>query len=123
MIGRRALVAAALLLPWLPSGAGAKPERTEFYAPLQPVAVEFWDRQGLFHLVDIGLTVVYAKEGVKVANKVADRIAKQLAMVPWEEFNADNPAVLIKRVALEILKTDPVGAEVKDVLIAKLMIR
>ncbi|MEW5726932.1 MAG: hypothetical protein AB1918_03815 [Pseudomonadota bacterium] len=122
MIARRALLLAALALA-VPGVAAAKPERTEFYAPLQAINLEFWDREGLFHQVTIDLTVVYAKEGVKVANKVSDLIAKQLSTLPWEEFSRDNPALTIKRVALEVARTDPVGAEVKDVLIARLMLR
>lgn len=121
MIARRTVLAALALL--VPVTAFAKPERTEFFAALRPIAVEFWDREGMFHLINVDLTIVYAKEGVKVANKVSDQIARELAMLPWEEFNHDNPALIIKRIALEIARADPAGADVKDVLIAKLMMR
>lgn len=121
-IGRRALLA-ALAAAAMPRPAAAKPERTEFYAPMQPVTVEFWDREGLFHLVNIDLVVVFPKEGMKVPNKVSDLIAKRLSVLPWEEFARDNPALLIKRVALDVLRAEPGGADIKDVLIARLMLR
>jgi hypothetical protein len=120
ILTRRSLLALVLLAP---TAAAAKPERTEFYSPLQPFAVEFWDRAGMFHLINVELNVVYAKPGIKVSNKMSDLIAKKLAVLPWEEFTAENPAVTIKRIALDTVRTDPVAADVKDVLISKLMMR
>ncbi len=121
-IGRRALLA-SLVAAALPGMAAAKPERTEFYAPMPPITAEFWDRAGLFHLINIDLVVVFPKEGMKVSNKVSDLISKRLSVLPWEEFTRDNPAILIKRVALEVLRAEPGGADIKDVLIARLMLR
>lgn len=120
---RRAFVLAVLGLALAPGGARAADEKV-FYAPLTGIAIEYWDRNGFFHLVNLDMVVEYTKEGVKVGNKAGDLISKELSVMTWEDFNRDNPAVVIKRVALGIVKADPVaGPHVKDVLIQKLLLR
>lgn len=86
--------------------------------------VEWWDRDGLFHLVNADLLFVLAKEGIKISKTAIAKIPKTLSSMPWEEFNHGNPAVTIKSIALECARADPLaGPFVTDVLIAKLLIR
>lgn len=132
MIGRRRLVAAlaaaalaaAALLPMEAGAAGGAGKGKEIFAPLPAITVEYWDEAGLFHLVDLSLTVVYAKEGVKVGKDVGSRIQQRLSAMPWEHFVQGNPAVTIKKIALDIARADAqAGEHVVDILIAKLMMR
>lgn len=122
---RRIFLAGLPLLTVLAGPAAAeKLEPKEFYTPLPPIVLEFWDNKGLFHMVNLELSLVFAKPGIKANKKLVDDIGQALTSMPWEEFKEGNPAVTIKQSALEVVKADPdIGAEVTDVLIKKLMLR
>lgn len=122
---RRAFMAALALLPLArPAAAQKKGEPTEFYAALPPLTLEFWDKQGLFHMVNFSLTVVFDKQGMKASKKLGDSISQALSSMPWEEFKDGNPAVTIKNIAYDIVRADrEAGPSATDVLIIKLMIR
>lgn len=116
-LSRRALLAALAALP-LPARAADK----EAFVKLQPIALEFWDQAGIFHMVNMDLSVVFIGEG-KVDKVVADKIAQALSAMPWEEFIKGNPAATIKAVAFDIIKKEKGGDKVREVLVIKLMTR
>ncbi|HSV28703.1 MAG TPA: hypothetical protein VLL76_04065 [Candidatus Omnitrophota bacterium] len=122
MLTRRTLLALAACT--LAAGRAQAAEEKKEIMQAVAVAIEYWDRDGLFHLVNADLLIVLDKEGMKVAKPAVEKITKTLSSLPWEEFNRGNPAVTIKNIALDSTRTDPVaGKHVSDVLISKLMIR
>lgn len=101
-----------------------KLEPKEFYAQMPPISLEFWDKDGLFHMVNVSLTIVFDKQGMKATKLMGDKIAQALSSMPWEEFKDGNPAVTIKNTAYDIVKADAkAGPSATDVLIIKLMVR
>lgn len=122
MISRRMFLAAPLAL--LPFAARAEGGKAKEIMQAYSTVIEWWDRQGLFHLVNVDLLFILNKEGIKIGKQPLEKIHKRLASLPWEEFSAGNPAVTIKNVALECAKADATaGPFVTDVLIAKLLVR
>lgn len=125
VLTRRALLAALLALaplPALASGTGGGAPGAETYVKISTIVVEFWDAQGLFHTVNMDLTVVFPQQ-TSISKKVSDRIAKNLSAMPWEEFSKGNPAATVKAVALDVLRKDPATAKATEVLVAKLLMR
>ncbi|OAN55380.1 hypothetical protein [Magnetospirillum moscoviense] len=123
---RRLLMAACLMAPCLPAlaaGSGAKPRET--YVKLQSVNLEFWDQDGLFHMVILELTAVYPLEvkDAKLDKKVAEKVTHAMASMAWEEFNRGNPAATAKAITLDIIRKEPGGDKCIDVLINRLVIR
>ena len=120
-LSRRALLAALLAapLPALAAGGGTP----EFYAKLPQIAVEYWDTQGLFHMVNIELTVVFPTQTSSVNKKVGDKIAAALSAMAWEDFAKTNPAATVKAVAMDVLRQDPATEKAIDVLVIKLLLR
>jgi hypothetical protein len=126
MIARRSLLlgVAAAALAGRVRAAGSGGGKPKDILQALGIVVEWWDRDGLFHLVNAELLFVLAKEGIKIGKAPLEKIHKRLASMPWEEFNSGNHAVTIKNVALECARTDEVaGPFVTDVLISKLLIR
>jgi hypothetical protein len=121
------LLAAALVtsptLPALAAGGSAKPRET--LAKLPTINLEFWDQNGIFHMVIIELTAAYPLEikDAKLDKKVGEKISHALGSMPWEEFNRGNPAATIKAVALDIIRKLPGGDKCTDVLMNKLILR
>jgi hypothetical protein len=120
-----AVMAAALVqLPGVVRAAsGIKP--TELYMKVPTVTVEFWDQNGLFHMVLVELTAVFPLEqkNAKLDKKLGERIGNTLAAMPWEEFSRGNPAATAKAVALDMIRKDPGGETCTEVLISRLVIR
>ncbi|MGE5547740.1 MAG: hypothetical protein ACM33T_12635 [Solirubrobacterales bacterium] len=128
MTSRRVFLQAVLGMlavgPALASGSKGGGAGKELYLKLQPIAVEFWDSEGMFHQIHAELTVVIAKEGVKYSKGANDRIAKVLSSMPWEEVIKGNPAVTLKTIAYDVLRREPeVGESTVDVLVIKMMVR
>lgn len=121
-LSRRALLAglAALPMPVLAQPAWAADKET--FVKLQPIALEFWDQAGIFHMVNMDLSVVFVGEG-KIDKVVGDKIAQALSAMPWEEFIKGNPAATIKAVAFDIIKKEKGGDKAREVLVIKLMTR
>jgi hypothetical protein len=123
---RRLLLSAGLLVPCMPAlaaSSGGKPRET--YVKLASINLEFWDQDGLFHMVLVELTAVYPLEvkDAKLDKKVADKVTHAMASMAWEEFARGNPAATAKAIALDIIRREPGGDRCTDVLINRLVIR
>lgn len=110
-----ALLAAALPLP-------ARAAEKEVYAKISPIALEFWDQAGIFHVVNIDLSVVFIGEG-KVEKVTAQTIQQALSAMAWEDFIAGNPAATVKAVALDIVRKQKSSEKAVEVLVIKMMAR
>ena len=122
---RRAVLAAlagAGLTGLVAMPAWAASKDMEFFAKLTPINLEYWDQAGLFHMVNMDLTVVFAGEG-KVDKVVVDKIQQALSAMTWEEFAKGNPAATIKAIALDIVRKQKGSEKAVDVLVIKLMMR
>ncbi|MBC7906810.1 MAG: hypothetical protein H7Y60_08710 [Rhodospirillaceae bacterium] len=120
-LARRTLLAALMLAP-VSALASGKGEQADFYAKLPTIVVEFWDANGIFHIVNMDLTVVFPGQA-SLNKKIVDRIAAKLSAMTWEEFSKGNPAATIKAVALDILRKDPSTVKATEVLVGKLLLR
>lgn len=118
---RRTLLGLMLLAPLPALAASGAP--AEFYAKLPGIAIEYWDAEGLFHMVNIELTVVFPVQTSSVNKKLGDKIAAALSAMAWEDFAKGNPAATVKAVALDILRKDPTTEKATEVLVVKLMMR
>jgi len=124
-LSRRSLLAAMVLAPLAAPGpawaaGGGAPE---FYAKLPQIAIEYWDTQGLFHMVNVDLTVVFPAQTAAINKKVGDKIGAALSAMAWEDFAKGNPAATIKAVAMDVLRQDPATEKATDVLVIKLVLR
>lgn len=117
---RRTLLAALLLAPVSAMASGKGGE--EFFVKLTTIVVEFWDANGIFHVVNMDLTVVFPAQ-TAINKKVTERIAAKLSAMTWEEFVKGNPAATVKAVALETLRKDPTTDKATEVLVGKLLLR
>lgn len=124
---RRLILGAALLAlaPGLAHSAGGSVKPRETYVKLQSINLEFWDQNGLFHMVLVELTAVYPLDvkDAKLDKKVADKITHAMASMAWEDFSRGNPAATVKAIALEIIRKEPGGDKCTDVLLNRLVMR
>lgn len=120
-LSRRALLGLLLALPASARAAGGG--KGDVYFKLNSINLEFWDEDGLFHMVNMELTVLFHEPPGAIDKKVADRIARTLSAMTWEEFNRGNPAATIKGLALDLVRKEPGGEKAVEVLIVKLMLR
>ena len=119
------LAALAALAAWggrpaLASGGG---KGVEFYARLPTINVEYWDEDGVFHMVVVDATVVFHEEGAKVDKSVGVLIGHALSAMTWEEFSRGNPAATVKAIALDLVRKQPGAEKAVEVLLARLIIR
>lgn len=125
-LSRRAALAALLTLAPLAaaraSGGGGSKEPGEAFVKLSTINLEYWDENGLFHIVNMELTAVFPTQ-TSLNKKVAVEITHTLAAMTWEEFSHGNPAATVKAIALDAVRKDPSGAACKEVLVTKLIIR
>lgn len=125
-LSRRAALATLLTLAPLAaaraSGGGGAKEGGEAFVKLATINLEFWDENGLFHIVNMDLTAVFPSQA-SLNKKVATEITHILAAMTWEEFARGNPAATVKAVALDAVRKDPSGTACKEVLVTKLIIR
>jgi hypothetical protein len=119
-LSRRALLAVLAALVATPAGAANK--NVEVFAKLSPISLEYWDQAGLFHVVNMDLTVVFLGEG-KIDKLVVDKIQQALSAMTWEEFSKGNPVATIKAIALDIVRKQKSSEQALDVLVIKLMMR
>ncbi|MBC7951844.1 MAG: hypothetical protein H7Z12_08525 [Rhodospirillaceae bacterium] len=123
---RRTLLAALLLAPVFAlapvSALAASKEGGEFFVKLTTIVVEFWDANGIFHVVNMDLTVVFPAQAA-INKKITEKIAANLSAMPWEEFAKGNPAATVKAVALDTLRKDPTTDKATEVLVGKLLLR
>lgn len=141
MIGRRALLAALLLLP-LAARAEQKdkkkekedkkkegkgplpiPAKGERYARLPTIALELWDSYGNFHLSTVDLLLLVPEEAKFAEKAVADKMRKVLNGIPYEEYMSSNPAPMIKATMLDLVRKEPGMEGTKEVLISKMLFR
>ncbi|CAA7622631.1 hypothetical protein [Magnetospirillum sp. UT-4] len=123
MIARRALLLAAALLPLAAGPAAAASKGGPAYAKIGSIVVEFWDQNGLFHVVNADLTAVLISPEAKLDKRIAEKITHALSAMSWEEFSTGNPASTLKAIALDIVRKEPGGELVAEVLVVKLMLR
>lgn len=100
--------------------AGGAPK--ENYVKLPTVNVEFWDEQGIFHMVVVDASVV-APERVKLEKSLGSVLSQALAAMTWEEFSRGNPAATVKAIILDQVRKQPGAEKVQEVLLARLVIR
>jgi|AGTN01.3.fsa_nt_gi hypothetical protein len=110
-----------LLLAPLPARAESTP-RSEVYAKLPTITVEYWDAAGLFHVITLDLTAVFPTQ-TSLNKKVSDKIAHALSAMTWEDFSRGNPAATVKAVALDVLRKEPSSGKVVEVLVLRLVMR
>lgn len=108
------------LAPAAPAGAAGK-EKIR-YNKLPAVAVELWDQNGIFHQVVAELLLVMP-EDAKVEKGLHEKIQRVLSVIAYEDFVRSNPAALIKSMALEVVRKEPGGDLVQEVLISRLVMR
>lgn len=119
---RRAFLAAALCgLAAAPAWASGKKD-SENYAKIPTVNVEYWDQDGIFHMVVVEALAVFHGEG-KVDKAVAPLITQALSAMTWEEFSHGNPAATVKAIALDIVRKQPGSEQATEVLLSRLIIR
>ena len=94
----------------------------EIYAKLPTVTLEFWDQNGLFHMVAFDALVVFHEQN-RVDKSVANAITLALSAMTWEEFSRGNPAATIKAVALDVVRKEPGADQAIEVLLMRLIIR
>jgi hypothetical protein len=123
LLPRRTLLAALLLAPVTALASGKGGGGGENFAKLPTIVVEFWDADGIFHVVNMDLTVVFPVQTASINKKIVDRIAANLSAMPWEEFAKGNPAATVKAVALDALRKDPTTDKATEVLVGKLLLR
>lgn len=121
-LARRTLLAAMLLAPVTALAKSGGNEGGEVFVKLSTIVVEFWDADGIFHVVNMDLTVVFPVQAA-INKKIVDRISANLSAMPWEEFAKGNPAATIKAVALDTLRKDPTTEKATEVLVSKLLLR
>lgn len=120
---RRLILALILCFGCVPAfAAGGGNANGELFVKIPTVLVEFWDQQGVFHVMNCDLVATF-KEPASLNKKAADKIVLILSSMSWEEFSRGNTAATVKAVALDVLRDDPGTAKVRDILIAKMMIR
>lgn len=117
---RRALLAAALGI--VLAGPARAASKGEVFVKLTPITLEYWDQAGLFHMVNMDLSVVFHEEA-KLDKSVAEKIQLALSAMPWEEFIKGNPAATVKAIALDIVRKQKGGEKAVEVLVIKLMTR
>ncbi len=108
------LVVAALL----PRPAAA----ADVYVPLPAFVVEMWDAHGVFHMVDVELSVAFPDKS-NLNKLVGIKIQQALQTLPYEELTKPSGGDTIKSMALDIIRAQPDGAAAEAVLIQKLMFR
>lgn len=117
----RALLAAAAVALLLARPAAA--EEKDRFAKVPPVVLELYDEKGIFHLCVIELVLQMPEKG-KVSEKVlAEKMQKVLNAIPYEDYVKSNPAPLIKSMALDMVRKEPGGTDVKEVLIKNIVFR
>jgi hypothetical protein len=125
MIGRRLLILASLgaaLLAAAPAAASSKVEGGEIYIKLQPVILEMWDENGVFHQIAIELSAV-VPEQTNIPKSVSVKIKQALQVVPFEELQKGESTAFIKKTAIDLVHAEPGGAHVSEVLITKIMFK
>lgn len=119
---RRAFLAGSLVLPMGQAlAAGAK--GSEFYVKLPAINVEYWDENGIFHMVVVDATAVFHEQGAKLDKSVGVKIAHALSAMTWEEFSRGNPAATVKAIALDLVRKEPGAEKAMEVLLGRLIIR
>lgn len=94
----------------------------ESYAKIPPIALEYWDENGIFRMVNMELYVAFPGN-FSVKKDQAERIARELSGIAWQDLVRTNPASVVKKVAYDILKSDPRTDAVREVLVQKLVLR
>jgi hypothetical protein len=115
-------LAALLLCLALAAPVVAADKQKIRYNKLPAVAVELWDQNGIFHQVVAELLLVMP-EDAKVAKGLHEKIQRVLSVISYEEFVRSNPAALIKSMALEVVRKEPDGDKIQEVLISRLVMR
>jgi hypothetical protein len=116
------LLAASVLAPRAARAKEAGGDGKTRFTKLQPISLELWDQNGLFHQVFMDLILVHGEEA-KVDKSVAEQIRKRLSTIPYEDYANANPAPMIKAQALEVIRKLPGGDQIQEVLINKLLFR
>jgi hypothetical protein len=95
----------------------------ERYIKLPPIVLELWDRNGVFHLSSVDFVLI-ASDDTKLAEKnLSDKMRKVLNGISYEEYTATNPAPFMKDTMLDLIRKQPGGEKVKEVLISKMLFR
>lgn len=118
----RRLVLSLLAACLAATPAAAASKGGEIFVKLTPITLEFWDQAGIFHMVNMDLSVVFHEEA-KLDKSVADKIQRELSAMTWEDFAKGNPAATVKAVALDIVRRQKGGEKAVEVLVIKLMTR
>ena len=117
-----ALMGAALAIgPAVPPVAASE-KGGEIYAKIPTVNVEYWDKDGIFHMVVVDAVVAFHEEA-KVDKAVGPLITRALSAMTWEEFSHGNPAATVKAIALDIVRKQPGSEKAVEVLLSRLVIR
>jgi len=126
MIRRVALLmmlALSAMLPAAPAlASGHAVEGAEVYAKMQPIVLEMWDENGVFHQIAIELSMV-SKEPSNVPKAVSMKIKQALQALPFEELQKGESTALVKRMALDFVHKETGGAAITDILITKMMFK
>ncbi|MBI5164841.1 MAG: hypothetical protein HY985_13175 [Magnetospirillum sp.] len=120
---RMRLRALAVLLALAASGPAGAADAGPYFYKVQPMQVEMWDKEGLFHLVVIDIQVEFPEQPKSLNKTVSERIVKAIQVLPYEELVKVNPATVIKALALDVIRRDKGGEQADEVRIIRLMFR
>lgn len=120
-----AFVLAALALAPLPASSASAPAdgMLPVFTKLNPVQVEYWDQNGLFHALHAEIVMVSAIGQPLPSKSVFERIQKALAAWPYERLLAAGVANTVKSVALEVIRKEANGENVSEVLVGNMLMR
>lgn len=124
--GLGAVLEIGLVLGLVPGPAfgagGAKGEGGETYVKIPTMTLEFWDDQGIFHMVILDLTIA-SKDRINLDKNFSDKLKPTLMAMSWEDF-AHGDTIGIVKAATRKLIAEIVGDKATfDVLIGKLMLQ
>lgn len=115
------LAFAAFLLAALP--ASAAEELPQVFTKLNPLMVEYWDQNGLFHALHAEITLVSPIGKPLPSKSVFERIQKALGAWPYERLLAAGVANTVKSVSLEVIRREENGENVSEVLLGNMLMR
>jgi hypothetical protein len=104
-------------------GPPPSPGKGERYIRLPSISLELYDKLGNFHLSSVDLMLLAPEEAKMPEKKIAEKMGKVLNVIPYEEYMKGNPAPLIKSMMLDLVRKEPGGEGVREVLIYKMLFR
>ncbi len=120
--GLRLVAVAALAAIGLLTAAVAQASEPLVYFKLAPFQLEMWDKDGFFHTITIELTGTFPVQP-QINKTVTLKIRQVLETLPYEELLKNESPAIIKSVALDMIRSQPGGENVEEVLLTRYLFR